>query len=162
MDIKGVIMSEESDNAENSAGEKYLIFTILGKYYSLPSKLIGEITLYDTVYPLPLMPEYVPGIINRYSTPYALIDIGLFLRDTVTPRTKVLVLKEQVDKAAILIEDVVDITDIPSGNMLQIEQEADVNDMTSVITSFFLWNETNVFVLDIRKILNRIVDEAGV
>jgi purine-binding chemotaxis protein CheW len=154
-------MSDELDSTETSTGEKYLIFTVLDKYYTMPSGLIGEIALFDAVYPLPLMPEYVPGIINRYSTPYALIDIGLFLRKTATPRAKILVLKEQVDKAAILIDDVIDIVDIPSSSLLHIEQETGANDITSAITSSFLWNEINVFVLDIRKILNRIANESG-
>jgi purine-binding chemotaxis protein CheW len=154
-------MPEGSESAEIPVGEKHLIFTVLGKYYALPSKLIGEIALFDTVYALPLMPEYVPGIINRYSTPYALIDLGLFLRKTATPRAKVLVLKEQVDKAAILIDDVVDITDILPENLLQVEQETGANDIASVITSSFLWHETSVFVLDVRKILDRITDESG-
>jgi purine-binding chemotaxis protein CheW len=154
-------MSEGTNGAETPAGEKFLIFTILGRHYALPSRLIGEIALFDAVYPLPLLPEYVPGVINRYSTPYALIDIGLFLRKTATPRAKVLVLKEQVDKAAILIDDVADIVDIPSAELLQVEQEVDADDISSVVISSFLWNESNVFVLDIRKILDRIVNEAG-
>jgi purine-binding chemotaxis protein CheW len=154
-------MSEGPGNADIPTGEKHLIFTVLGRYYALPSKLIGEIALFDTVYTLPLMPEYVPGIINRYSTPYALIDLGLFLRKSETPRTKVLVLKEQVDKAAFLIDDVVDITDVPSADLLPVEQEVGADDITSIITSSFLWRETHVFVLDIRKILIRIISESG-
>jgi purine-binding chemotaxis protein CheW len=154
-------MHEGTSGAETPAGEKYLIFTILGRYYALPSKLIGEIALFDAVYPLPLLPEYVPGIINRYSTPYALIDIGLFLQKTATPGTKILTLKEQVDKAAILIDDVADIVDIPFADLLRIEQETDINDIVSVIIYSFLWNDVTVFVLDIRKILNRIVNDAG-
>ena len=76
----------EIPDPEAPAGEKYLIFTILDETYALPSRLIGEIALLDTVYPLPLLPPYIPGIINRYSAPYALIDIGLLLRKTATPR----------------------------------------------------------------------------
>jgi purine-binding chemotaxis protein CheW len=151
-----------SNDTETPTGEKYLIFTILGRHYALPSKLIGEIALFDAVYPLPLLPEYIPGIINRYSTPYALIDVGLFLRKTATPRAKILALKEQADRAAVLIDDVVDIVDIPPADLLQVEQDADANDIISVITSSFLWNEINVFVLNIRKILDRVVDEAGI
>jgi purine-binding chemotaxis protein CheW len=154
-------MPEGLESAEAQTGGKYLIFTILGKLYTLPSRLIGEIALFDTVYPLPLMPEYVPGIINRYSTPYALIDAGLLLQKTATPRSKVLVLKEQVDKAAFLIDDVIDIIDVSSSNLLQIEQEAGSGDITSVVSASFQWNKTNVFVLDIRQILNRIIDEVG-
>jgi purine-binding chemotaxis protein CheW len=158
---QGGAMPEGSNDTETPAGEKYLIFTILGKHYALPSRLIGEIAVFDAVYPLPLLPDYVPGIINRYSTPYALIDVGLFFRKTATPRAKVLALKEQVDRAAILIDDVVDIVDISFVNLLQVEHESDASDITSVITASFSWNKNNVFVLDIRKILDRIVNEAG-
>jgi purine-binding chemotaxis protein CheW len=151
----------EVPDPEVPAGEKYLIFTILGESYALPSRFIGEIALFDTVYPLPLMPPYVPGIINRYSAPYALIDIGLLLRKTATPRAKVVVLKEQIDKAAFLIDDVIDIVDVQPPDLLQIEQEADSDDITSVVTASLQWNGTNIFVLDIRQILNRVVNDSG-
>jgi purine-binding chemotaxis protein CheW len=153
-------MSEIPDS-EAPAGEKYLIFTILGETYALPSVFIGEIALLDTVYPLPLMPPYVPGIINRYSVPYALIDIGLLLRKTATPRAKVVVLKEQIDKAAFLIDDVIDIVDVRASELLQIEQESGSNDITSVVTASLQWNGTNIFILDIRQILNRVVNDFG-
>jgi purine-binding chemotaxis protein CheW len=151
-------MSEIPD-PEAPAGEKYLIFTILGEMYALPSGFIGEIALLDTVYPLPLMPPYVPGIINRYSVPYALIDIGLLLRKTATLRAKVVVLKEQIDKAAFLIDDVIDIVDVQESDLLQIEQEAGASDITSVVTASLQWNGTNIFVLDIRQILDRVVND---
>jgi purine-binding chemotaxis protein CheW len=151
----------EIPDPEAPAGEKYLIFTILGETYALPSGFIGEIALLDTVYPLPLMPPYMPGIINRYSVPYALIDIGLLLRKTATPRAKVVVLKEQIDKAAFLIDDVIDIVNVQASDLLQIEQEAGSSDITSVVTASLEWNGTNIFVLDIRQILNRIVNDSG-
>jgi purine-binding chemotaxis protein CheW len=150
----------EMPDPEVPAGEKYLIFTILGETYALPSGLIGEIALLDTVYPLPLLPPYMPGIINRYSTPYALIDIGLLLGKTATPRAKVVVLKEQIDRAAFLIDDVVDIADVLPSDLLQIEQEADSGGVTSVITASLQWKETNIFVLDIEQVLNRAVNDS--
>jgi purine-binding chemotaxis protein CheW len=151
----------EIPDPEAPAGEKYLIFTILGETYALPSRLIGEIALLDTVYPLPLLPPYIPGIINRYSTPYTLIDIGLLLRKTVTPGAKIVVLKEQIDKAAFLIDDVIDIVDVPPSDLLQIEQEADSGGVASVVTASLQWKETNIFVLDIEQVLNRVVNDSG-
>jgi purine-binding chemotaxis protein CheW len=62
-------MPEENGESEIFNGEKYLVFTILGKFYTFPSRIISEVTTFDTVYPLPLVPEYVMGIINRYSAP---------------------------------------------------------------------------------------------
>jgi purine-binding chemotaxis protein CheW len=136
--------------------EKYLIFTILGKFYTFPSRFISEVTAFSHVYPLPLMPDYVRGIINRYAVPFALIDIGILIRETPTPESKVVVLKETVDKIAFLIDDVVDIIDIPASNILKLEQGAERDDATGIIESSFEWRDTQVFILDIRQIINRL------
>ncbi|WP_010256748.1 chemotaxis protein CheW [Treponema primitia] len=152
-------MPEENGESEVFNGEKYLVFTILGKFYTFPSRIISEVTAFDTVYPLPLVPEYVMGIINRYSAPYALVDIGLLIQKVPTPQSKVVVLKETVEKIAFLIDDVVDIVDVAQSDLLKIEQGTETNDSTDIIESSFGWHETNVFVLNIRQIISRVVSE---
>jgi purine-binding chemotaxis protein CheW len=98
--------------------EKYFIFSIFDRKFSFPSKYISEITLFDTVYPLPLMPDFVPGVINCYSVPYALFDIGLLLFNREGRRNKALVLKDSIDKAAFLIDDVCGIADPTEDKLL--------------------------------------------
>jgi purine-binding chemotaxis protein CheW len=149
-------MPEAYTDAAAANTEKYLIFTILGKHYTFPSRFISEVAVFEKVYPLPLLPAYVRGIINRYSVPYALIDIGLLIRETPTPEAKVVVLKEAVDKLAFLIDDVVDIIDIPVSGLLKFEPGADRDDGADIIESSFEWHDTHVFVLGIRQIINRI------
>jgi purine-binding chemotaxis protein CheW len=152
-------MPDEHEESEVFNGEKYLIFTILGKFYTFPSRIISEVTAFDTVYPLPLVPEYVMGIINRYSAPYALVDIGLLIQKIPTPQSKVVVLKETVEKIAFLIDDVVDIVDIVHADLLKVEQGVEVTDTTDIIEASFGWHDTNVFVLNIRQIINRVISE---
>jgi purine-binding chemotaxis protein CheW len=149
-------MPEAYSDAAAVDTEKYLIFTILGTYYTFPSRFISEVSAFEKVYPLPLLPAYVKGIINRYSVPYALLDIGLLIRETPTPESKVVVLKETVDKLAILIDDVADIIDIPVSALLKVEQDADRDVVTDIIESSFEWHDTHVFVLGIRQIINRV------
>jgi purine-binding chemotaxis protein CheW len=152
-------MPEVNGDTEVFNGEKYLIFMILGKLYTFPSRIISEVTAFDTVYPLPLLPDYVMGIINRYSAPYALVDIGLLIQKIPSPRAKVVVLKETVEKIAFLIDDVVDIIDVAQSDLLKLEQGTEVNDTTDIIESSFEWHDTNVFVLNIRQIISRVVSE---
>jgi purine-binding chemotaxis protein CheW len=147
-------MDEEQD------AEKYLIFSVLGKLYAFPSRIISEIAVFDRVYPLPLLPGYVLGIINRYSVPYALIDLGLLLRETPTSRSKLLVLKNEADRAAILIDDVVDMVDISPEKLTQIEQDAGERDLAALMDASFIWNEDDVFVLNPGLILKRIAGDA--
>ncbi|MDR3342778.1 MAG: chemotaxis protein CheW [Treponema sp.] len=139
--------------------EKFLIFIIQGQFYTIPSRLISEVAVLDKAYPLPLLPDYVKGIINRYSSPYALIDIGLLILKTPTEGSKVVVLKETLDKLAFMIDDVVDIVDVPLAEVLKVEQGSETRDTTEVIESSFAWRHTNVLVLNIREIMNRIKSE---
>ncbi|MDR1956170.1 MAG: chemotaxis protein CheW [Treponema sp.] len=136
--------------------EKFLIFTIQGKLYTLPSRMINEVAAFDKAYSLPLLPAYVKGIINRYSVPYALIDLGWFMLNTPSEQSKVVVLKETVDKLAFMIDDVVDIVDVPLKAILKVEQGTETEDATAVIEASFAWRDSDVFVLSIREILNRI------
>jgi chemotaxis signal transduction protein len=146
---------------ENSEGENYLIFSIMNKLYSFPSRYIGEITLFDTVYPLPLMPPYVLGVINRYSIPYALFDIGLLFYNTPSPRSKALIIKDDIDRIAFLIDDVTGITGIQQDKLLNVEKNADSNDLTEAVMASFNWKDSDVFILDIYKILSRVKEDIG-
>ena len=140
--------------ADNTIEDRYLIFTIQEKQYALPSKLISEVAALEKVFPLPLVPGYVRGIINRYSVPYALIDICFLLQKNASDAGKVIVLKEEVDKLAFLINDVTDIADLPCTKLIKIEQEE--NSLEGVINSFFEWKGNQVFCLDTAEILSRI------
>jgi purine-binding chemotaxis protein CheW len=139
--------------------EKYLIFSILNKYYSIPSKYISGISLFETVYPLPLMPSYILGVINRYSVPYALFDIGLLFYNTPSPRNKVLIVKDEIDRIAFLIDDVAGIEDIQHEKLFMMERNPDSDDLTEAVYASFNWNNSEVFVLDIQRILSRVTGE---
>ncbi|MDR0526112.1 MAG: chemotaxis protein CheW [Spirochaetaceae bacterium] len=141
---------------ENTEAVKYLIFTVREKRYAVPSNLIGEVAVLDKVFPLPLVPEYVRGIINRYSVPYALVDLGFFLMKTPSPASKILVLKEEVDKLAFLIDDVTDFADIPPEDILKIDPEETDRD---VINGSFEWKKGLVFRLEVRELISRIAQD---
>jgi purine-binding chemotaxis protein CheW len=142
--------------AENTIIEKYLIFTVQEKWYALPTKIISEVTVLEKVFPMPLVPDYVQGIINRYSVPYVLIDIRFLLLNDSSNARKIIVLKEEVDKLAFLIDDVTDIADLPSDQLIKIEEEE-----TASISAFFEWKSNHVLCLDARQLINRIKQDFG-
>ena len=136
---------------EKTPMEKYLVFTISNKRYAFPSKIINEVATLEKVFPLPLVPDYVRGVINRYSVPYALVDISFLLFHESSSAQKVIVLKEEVDKLAFLIDDVTDIADISPDKLLKIDQEE-----VSAINAFFELKESQVFCLEIDELINMI------
>jgi purine-binding chemotaxis protein CheW len=153
------ISDDLTGTIEDINSEKYMIFTIKNKYYSLPSKYISGISLFETVYPLPLMPSYVLGVINRYSVPYALFDIGLLFYNTPSPRNKVLIVKDEIDRIAFLIDDVAGIEDIQNEKLFILERNQGAADLTEAVYASFNWNNNDVFVLDIQSILSRLTGE---
>ncbi len=153
------VEEQAEESAETTNSEKFLVFSIMDKSYCFPSGLIGEIALFDAVYPLPLMPSYVLGIVNRYSTPYALFDTGLLLQKTPCPRKKVLILKEEIDRVAFLIDDITAIADIKKDEISTVEKKSDSNEFADEINASFKWNDNDVFVLDVNKIINRVSEE---
>jgi len=134
--------------------EKYLIFNVREKQYALPSKFISEVAVLEKVFPLPLVPAYVQGIINRYSVPYALIDICILLLKETSSARKVIVLKEELDKLAFLIDDVTDIADLPPEKLMKIEQEESAP--VGLVNAFFEWKGIQVLCLETTEIINRI------
>ena len=153
------VEEQTEESAETINCEKFLVFSIMDKSYCFPSRLIGEIALFDAVYPLPLMPSYVLGIVNRYSTPYALFDTGLILQKTPCPRKKVLILKEEIDRVAFLIDDITAIANIQNEEIFNIEKKSDSNEFADEINASFKWNDNDVFVIDANKIINRVSEE---
>jgi len=153
------ISSDILDANENINSEKYLIFSIADKFYCFPSRMISGISLFETVYPLPLVPSWVLGVINRYSVPYALFDIGLLFYNTPSPHKKILIMNEEIDRIAFLINDVEGITDIQNEKLIKIERNQESDDITEAVSASFKWNEKDIFVLDINRILSRLTGE---
>ena len=155
MDEKTAENATEALNTEsNEETEKYLIFTVLEKQYALPSVIISEVAVLEKVFPLPLVPGYMKGIINRYSVPYALIDLSFLLLKDASDGGKIIILKEEVDRLAFLIDDVTDIADIPPGKLMDTEQ--DDNTISASVHAFFEWNGNHVFCLDAGDLIGRI------
>jgi len=156
---EGAELLEEAPDSENY--EKFLIFSIMGKLYSFPSRLIGEIALFDTVYPLPLLPPYVLGVVNRYSVPYALFDIGILFYKTPSLQKKIIIFKDEIDRIALLIDDISGIAGIQPQDILIMERNADNLEITDAVAASFVWNGENVFVLDINRILEKVSQDTA-
>ena len=132
--------------------EKFLVFCVKGNRYAIPSKSISEVAVLDKYFPLPLVPDYIRGIINRYSIPFALIDICRFLLNDDSDSHKIIVLKEEIDKLAFLIDDILDIVDLPHEKIIK----TDLEECSSArsIKAYFEWKGSNVFCIDTEELIN--------
>ena len=154
-------MSETAKMPDSANSEKYLVFSIFNRQYAFPAQVIGEVANCEPLYQLPLLPSYVLGFINRYSIPYALFDIGFLLSNVPGPRNEALVIKSDIDRVAFSIENVSGIADITSDKLIKIETISGSIVLNRAISATFKWKDTDVYVLDIRHLLARVVEEAG-
>jgi purine-binding chemotaxis protein CheW len=153
-------MPETTQTQDNDHGEKYLIFSLFGRHYAFPAKIIGEVASCEPLYPLPLVPSYVLGVINRYSIPYALFDTGFLLSQKPGPREEALVIIADIDRVAFSIERVTGIADIGPDKLRDVGTGTGTGVLSSVVYTSFKWNDDDVYVLDVRRLLARIADEA--
>jgi len=155
-------MPEKAEIPDNANGEKYLIFSIFDRQYAFPAQVIGEVANCDPLYPMPLLPVYVPGIINRYSIPYALFDTGFLLSNVPGPRNEALVIKGEIDHVAFSVDNVSGIASITPDQLVKIETGAGQAELNSAVYASFNWKGADVFLLDIRRILARIAAQEAV
>jgi len=145
---------------DNAEGEKYLIFSIFNRQYAFPAQDVGEVAKCEPLYQLPLLPSCLLGFINRYSIPYALFDIGFLLSNIQGPRDEALVIKSDIDHVAFSIENVSGIADITPDKLIKIGTGSESAELNSAVCASFDWKGTEVFVLDIRRLLAHVTQEA--
>jgi purine-binding chemotaxis protein CheW len=152
-------MPETTEMLNSANEEKYLIFPIFGRQYAFPAHIIGEVAKCNPLYPLPLLPSYVLGVINRYSIPHALLDTGFLLTETPGPRNEALVIKGDIDRVAFSIDTVSGIASIGADKLISLETGSGTHESTSAVYASFKWNGGDVLVLDVRRILASIAEE---
>ena len=95
-----------------------MIFTLNGEYYCFGInyvKYINKITL-NEITKIPLVPNYIHGIINFRGDYISIIDIKHFLNLKETPikdKNEIIVLKVDNLKIAVFVDKIVDITSLP-------------------------------------------------
>jgi chemotaxis signal transduction protein len=150
-----------TETAETAIGEKYLIFAVSDRLYAFPAQVVGEVANCDPFFHLPLLPAYVLGVIDRYSVPYALFDISLLLANTPGPHKEALVVNKEIDQVAFSIENVSGIADITPDKLMKIESGTGPFELHSAVYASFKWNGEDVYILNIRQLLARIMNEAA-
>ncbi|HPX48536.1 MAG: CheW-like domain protein [Spirochaetes bacterium ADurb.Bin269] len=137
---------------------KYLLFTCGDTDYAIPSLLVREIVSGLPVYPVPFVPTWVRGLLNRHGEPFVVLDPEvLFGRDPLKGSTALL-LSVPGDQVSLRITDVCEFLTVPESDLHRISAP----DESAV---FFLGAVTSsrgdVFVLNIHSILERLAVDVG-
>ncbi len=77
----------------------WLIFTAGKDTFALEPGEVREIVRNTEIYPLPFVPAYIKGVLNRHGDPYTVVDISSFLGNEELSENLFLILNDDNDIA---------------------------------------------------------------
>ncbi len=155
-----------SDNEEKVW--PWLIFTSGGSKYAINSSAIKEIVRNNTIYPVPFVPKYVIGIINCYSSPFAVVDFSLLENPDIAKSEEDDILdlnldekEEEEEKIFLVLKDREDVTILVSNiDKFQNQEDVTVQNFSPNDDKHFLgtitYDDTIVPIVDIEYMMDKI------
>lgn len=98
--------------------EKYLLFLSNNLLFGVPAAAVEEIITNHTITGLPLVPEYIRGIINLRGQIIPIVDICCFLGRDEETNSCIIILQTQDTQIGILVDQVEKMVDIPVGSIV--------------------------------------------
>lgn len=105
---KNVSPNGDSTDLQNEESITWLIFSVNERIYAIEAPMAKEILRGMDIYPLPFVPDYIKGVINRHGDPYTVVDLSAFLGDEVQSASLFIVLNLEDSQFCIQITDILD------------------------------------------------------
>ncbi|MGO5053691.1 chemotaxis protein CheW [Lachnospiraceae bacterium LCP25S3_G4] len=139
---------EEEDLIQQSdvVLERYLTFVSDGLTFGVSTDYVVEIITNHTITPLPMLPEYVKGIINLRGQIIPIVDIRLRLRKpaiTYTSTSCIIVLNIDSAPLGIIVDSVSQVLDIDSEKISQVP----ANRQQELVTHMISLSQKEVILL---------------
>ncbi|MCR4735865.1 MAG: chemotaxis protein CheW [Treponema sp.] len=161
-EILSMIKSDShKENNEHKVEEKstWLIFTIGNqaeskKLYAIPAGSVKEILRNASIFPLPFVPSYVNGLLNRYGDPYLVVDPS-FIEGMEAQKSFLFIVINDESHTCLRITDVKDFFTAKEDDVLHFSESElyDYYDGTINV------NGQNVFLLNVQAIIDKVGKE---
>lgn len=103
---------------------KIIIFEVNNNKFAILASLVKEIYETDFIHPLPFVPIYVRGLINKQGEPYTVVDLQLLFNQEKIESSMFLVINKEKDHMAYMIHDVIDIIKIDKSGIYEIIEDS--------------------------------------
>lgn len=161
-DLLAIIKKSKAENTEKKQADKkdiWLIFTMGNKAdgnnsYAIPADCVKEILRDATVFPLPFVPAYVNGVLNRYGDPYVVIDTSVLEGKEAQQSFLFIVLNDE-SHTCLRITDVKDFFSASEKDIVHFT-EAEMSDYYEGTLKI---NGEEVFVLKVQAIIEKVGKE---
>lgn len=161
-EILSLIKSSNRENAEKKQLKKksvWLIFTIGNQadgknLYAIPADSVKEILRDATVFPLPFVPPYVNGVLNRYGDPYVVIDSAV-LEGKEAQQSKLFIVLNDESHTCLRITDVRDFFTASEKDVIHFSEE----ELSDYYEGTLKVKNQEVFVLKVQAIIEKVKKE---
>lgn len=161
-EILSLIKSSNHENAEKKQLKKkavWLIFTIGNQadgknLYAIPADSVKEILRDATVFPLPFVPPYVNGVLNRYGDPYVVIDSAV-LEGKEAQQSMLFIVLNDESHTCLRITDVRDFFTASEKDVIHFSEE----ELSDYYEGTLKVNNQEVFVLKVQAIIEKVGKE---
>ncbi|MBQ1711299.1 MAG: chemotaxis protein CheW [Treponema sp.] len=161
-EILSLIKSSNRENTEKKQLKKkavWLIFTIGNQadgknLYAIPADSVKEILRDATVFPLPFVPPYVNGVLNRYGDPYVVIDSAV-LEGKEAQQSMLFIVLNDESHTCLRITDVRDFFTASEKDVIHFSEE----ELSDYYEGTLKVNNQEVFVLKVQAIIEKVGKE---
>lgn len=157
---------QEPQERQAAKGQQYLTFTVTGEVFGIAIVSIKEIIEYRATTEVPMMPEFMRGIINLRGRVVPVIDLAVRFgrqRSAVTARSCIVIVEAQQDgeqhDLGVVVDAVSAVADIADAD-IEPAPSFGARLRSDFITGMGKINEKFVILLDVSRVLS--VDELSV
>lgn len=160
-ELFSTIKNELSKKTETKSVKKkttWLIFTLQNQnLYALPASSVKEILREAQVFPLPFVPKYLKGVVNRYGDPYAVVDPAVLIGENEQNSSIYIVLNDN-SHTCFQICDVKDFYSAAESELVPFAQA----DSSDFFEGTILFNYKSVLVLKTSAFLQKVEQDIAV
>ncbi len=142
---------ETVSNTENES-QNFLVFNMNAETYAIQTSFTREIMRDLAVYPLPFVPAYVNGVLNRHGDPYTVIDPMILLGKEPQNNSLFLVLNFDTEQLCLRISDVIEFLPIKANEIKKFSNHISVTYFEGTIT----WKEKEIPILNTRSFIDKL------
>ena len=135
---------------------KLVIFTLSGAYYAFYSKDAKEILFAPKIFPIPGLPDYIPGVIDVRDDLLPVTDIKILVGLEKTGTNRIVIVEELGICSGILVDSVEDVLDVPVSSIRQSTTTQALGVFAAEETAY---NQNRVALLNIEKLFAKITAE---
>lgn len=147
--------SEQKEKKVSSKQIKIIIFQIDDRCYGVEASFIKEIYTTDFIHPLPFVPVYIRGLINKEGDPFTVVDLNMLFNQVKLESETFLIISDSQDYLSFMISDVLDIIRIEKSTIMEILD----NSSASYFNSYIDYHDEKIFLLNMDNILSKLASD---